>query len=53
MDEVTSLLFDLDGFRVVSVLEMEGGGRQAVVEGVTEEQACLGGPAFSGQLIRA
>src|SRR5659263_417255 len=33
VDEATSLLFDLDGFQVVSVVEVDGGYREALVEG--------------------
>jgi hypothetical protein len=38
--KATSLLFDLDGFQVVSVAEVDGGYREALVAGVTREQAC-------------
>jgi transposase len=40
MDEATSLLFDLDGFRVVSVEDLGDGGREVLVEGTAAEQAC-------------
>ena len=32
MDEATSLLFDLDGFQVVSVVEVDGGYRALRLE---------------------
>ena len=50
MDEATSLLFDLDGFRVVSVVEVDGGYREALVEGVTGEQACPDCGVFSARV---
>ena len=43
MGDATTLLFGLDGFRVVSVSEQHEhgeGGRQVVVEGVEDQQAC-------------
>lgn len=47
MGDATTLLFGLDGFRVVSVTrsqddaaELGEGGREVVVEGVEDEQAC-------------
>jgi len=43
MGDATTLLFGLDGFRVVSVThaqEHAEGGREVVVEGVQSEQAC-------------
>ncbi len=43
MGDATTLLFGLDGFRVVSVAQREEhgeGGREVVVEGVQAEQAC-------------
>ena len=50
MDEATSLLFDLDGFQVVSVVEVDGGYREALVEGVTGEQACPDCGVFSARV---
>ena len=50
MDEATSLLFDLDGFQVVSVVEVDGGYREARVEGVTGEQACPDCGVFSARV---
>ncbi len=43
MGDATTLLFGLDGFRIVSVAQREEhgeGGREVVVEGVEGEQAC-------------
>jgi len=50
VDEATSLLFDLDGFQVVSVVEVDGGYREALVEGVTGEQACPDCGVFSARV---
>ncbi len=55
MGDATTLLFGLDGFRVVSVTrahedggEHGGGGREVVVEGVEKEQACPDCGVLSG-----
>src|SRR5512135_1357627 len=40
MDDATSLLFDLPGFRVVSCEENDIGGRRVVVMQVADEHAC-------------
>lgn len=40
MDDATSLLFDLAGFRVVSCEENDMGGRRVVVMQVADEHAC-------------
>jgi transposase len=50
VDEGTSLLFDLDGFRVVSVVESAGTGREVLVEGVSGEQACPACGVFSARV---
>ena len=53
MGEATTLLFGLDGFRVVSVAqqhEHEVGGREVVVEGVVEKQACPDCGVLSGSV---
>ncbi len=50
MGDATTLLFGLDGFRVVSVAqqhEYEGDGREVVVEGVEDQQACPDCGVFS------
>jgi transposase len=44
------LLFDLDGFRVVSVVESAGTGREVLVEGVSGEQACPACGVFSARV---
>ena len=40
MGDATTLLFGLDGFRVVSVTRTQEHGREVVVEGVDSQQAC-------------
>lgn len=50
MEKATSLLFDLDGFRVVSVRPLAGGSRRVVVEGTAVEQACPACGVFSAQV---
>jgi transposase len=40
MEDATTLLFDLDGFTVVSVQRRDDGGRDVVVVGTDVEQAC-------------
>ena len=44
------MLFDLDGFRVVSVVESAGTGREVLVEGVSGEQACPACGVFSARV---
>ena len=55
MGDATTLLFGLDGFRVVSVTHAQHnaaghgeGGREVVVEGVRHEQACPDCGVLSG-----
>ncbi len=53
MGDATTLLFGLDGFRVVSVAQREEdgeGGREVVVEGVEDEQACPDCGVLSGSV---
>ena len=53
MGDATTLLFGLDGFRVVSVaqqLEHDVEGREVVVEGVVGEQACPDCGVLSGSV---
>jgi hypothetical protein len=51
MGNATSLSFDLDGFRVLSVDLVAGDGsgelREVLVEGVADEQACPSCGVFS------
>ena len=53
MGDATTLLFGLEGFRVVSVArqqEHEVGGREVVVEGVEDEQGCPDCGVLSGSV---
>ena len=50
MGDGTSLLFGLDGFRVVSVSRSAIGVRQVLIEGVAPEQACPDCGVFSAQV---
>ena len=53
MGDATTLLFGLDGFRVVSVAqqqEHEVDGREVVVEGVEDEQGCPDCGVLSGKV---
>ena len=53
MGDATTLLFGLDGFRVVSVSEDDehaDDGRRVVVEGVEDEQACPDCGVLSGKV---
>jgi transposase len=50
MGDGTSLLFGLDGFRVVSVTRSPIGVRQVLIEGVANEQACPDCGVFSARV---
>jgi transposase len=50
VDEGTSLLFDLDGFRVVSIVASVDGAREVMVEGIAGEQACPRCGVFSARV---
>ena len=50
MGDGTSMLFGLDGFRVVSVSRSPIGVRQVLIEGVAPEQACPDCGVFSAQV---
>ncbi len=50
MGDSTSLLFDLDGFRVVSVTRTPVGVREVVVAGINVEQACPACGVLTGRV---
>lgn len=50
MENATSLLFDLDEFRVVSVTLLAGGAREVIVEGSAAGQACPACGVLSGRV---
>jgi transposase len=50
VDESTSKLFDLDGFRVISVVVSGDGTREVQVEGTADEQACPRCGVFSSRV---
>ena len=50
MNEATTLLFGLDGFRVVSVVALDDSWREVLVEGTAAEQAGPGCGVMSGRM---
>lgn len=50
MGDGTSLLFDLDGFRVVSVVRSALGVRVVTIAGIADAQACPGCGVYSGRV---